>query len=216
MSRRRLSPELRREALIEVGLRLFGGRPLDAVSTQEICDAAGISRPLLQHYFGSKRGFFLAVLGRAVEVLEQTARPAPGEQPFQTLTALLAGYFTFIRRHPAGALLVSRAGSGMDAEIQAIVQPFRQRTYDLVAGALGEERVSGPVSLAIWSWVGLNETVGLHLLERPDIREAAAAQYAARSLFSLIGHALEAHDLPMPDDWQRFAEALLPRPSPAP
>ncbi|PNY80151.1 TetR/AcrR family transcriptional regulator [Deinococcus koreensis] len=212
---RRLTREARAEALIGVGLKLFGERPLDAVSTREICEAAGISRPLLQHYFGSKRGLFLAVLGRAVERLEQTARPAPGDAPFQTLVPLLTTYFTFVRQHPAGALLASRPGSGMDAEIQAIVQPFRQGTYELVAQALGHDRVDDSVALAVWGWVGLNETTGLHLLERPEISEAKAAQYAALSLFSLIGAALRVRGQPMPADWQRFAEALaegLPRP----
>lgn len=51
-----------RASLLECALHLFAERGYDAVGVQEICNAAGVTKPTLYHYFGSKRGLFEALL----------------------------------------------------------------------------------------------------------------------------------------------------------
>ena len=45
-----------RSAILSNALRLFAARGYDAVGIQEIVDEAGITKPTLYHYFGSKQG----------------------------------------------------------------------------------------------------------------------------------------------------------------
>jgi AcrR family transcriptional regulator len=54
---RRLQPEERRQRLLERGAELFAVHSYDELSMREIARAAGISKPLLYHYFPSKRAF---------------------------------------------------------------------------------------------------------------------------------------------------------------
>src|SRR6185437_2858867 len=82
-SRRRMAPDARRQALIEVALDLFNTRPYGDVSVDEIAEAAGISRPLLYHYYGGKYGVFLAALEHAADqlitVVVEASRDAPAD-----------------------------------------------------------------------------------------------------------------------------------------
>ena len=51
-----------RKVILDCALELFAIRGYDAVGVQEIVDAAGITKPTLYHYFGSKHGLLEEVL----------------------------------------------------------------------------------------------------------------------------------------------------------
>jgi TetR/AcrR family transcriptional regulator len=55
-----------RSALLTHALQLFAARGYDAVGVQEIVEAAGITKPTLYHYFGSKRGLLDTLLAKEV------------------------------------------------------------------------------------------------------------------------------------------------------
>src|SRR5690348_10819125 len=61
---RRLSPEARRQHIIEAARGVFSEHPYSAVSTAEVAEAAGVARSLVHHYFGGIRGLFLAVIAQ--------------------------------------------------------------------------------------------------------------------------------------------------------
>ena len=58
-----------KESILDVALKLFADKGYDAVSVQEIVDAAGITKPTLYHYFGSKYGVLEAILDVGFERL---------------------------------------------------------------------------------------------------------------------------------------------------
>ena len=51
-----------RELIVQSALELFYARGYDAVGVQEIVDKAGISKPTLYYYFGSKLGLLKVLL----------------------------------------------------------------------------------------------------------------------------------------------------------
>lgn len=65
---RRLEPDARREAILGCAVRLFGERLYADVSTTELAEAAGVTRGLIHHYFGTKRGLYLEVVRAMVLV----------------------------------------------------------------------------------------------------------------------------------------------------
>ncbi|MEM8997357.1 MAG: helix-turn-helix domain-containing protein, partial [Acidobacteriota bacterium] len=80
--RERLSPEARRARLLETGLELFGEASYDALSTDDIAERGGVSRGLLFHYFGSKRGYYVAVIQEAADrLLERSKAAEDGPKP---------------------------------------------------------------------------------------------------------------------------------------
>ena len=75
----RLSPEARREQLLELGVQMLTTRTLDELSVEALAEQAGISRGLLFHYFRNKQDFHRAVVQRAADDLIETT--APGSRP---------------------------------------------------------------------------------------------------------------------------------------
>src|SRR3954453_4558124 len=93
-SRRRLSPDDRRNELLALGAEVFGQRPYDEVRIDEIAERAGESRALMYHYFPAKRTFFAAVVRAEVERLFEAthAQPEPGLSLFDQIRAVVLAY----------------------------------------------------------------------------------------------------------------------------
>jgi AcrR family transcriptional regulator len=77
-SRTRLSPEQRRGEILAVAAVAFREQPYSAVSLESVADRAGVTRGLLHHYFGSKRGLYEAVVTAAVRVPDSVRIVPPG------------------------------------------------------------------------------------------------------------------------------------------
>ena len=92
-----------RSNILSCALRLFASRGYDTVGIQEIVDTAGITKPTLYHYFGSKQGLLEALLkdyfDRLYTRVEQAAAYT-GDLPF-TLEKVVAAYFLFAKEQPA-------------------------------------------------------------------------------------------------------------------
>jgi TetR/AcrR family transcriptional regulator len=90
-----------RAKILSNALKLFAARGYDAVGTQEIVDAAGITKPTLYHYFGSKEGLLKALLEANFEPLYQSVRESAAYQhdlPL-TLERVVLAYFNFADKH---------------------------------------------------------------------------------------------------------------------
>jgi AcrR family transcriptional regulator len=53
--------------ILQKALALFSDRGYDATSVREICEAAGITKPTLYHFYGSKEGVYRAIVEGALE-----------------------------------------------------------------------------------------------------------------------------------------------------
>ena len=66
-----------RERVLGAALAAFGAAGFEAVTTRQIADAAGVSLPVLQYYFGGKEGLYRACAETIVERFRgHTAGPA--------------------------------------------------------------------------------------------------------------------------------------------
>lgn len=86
-----------RDALIEAARRLFTERGYDAVGTEEIVRAAGVTRGALYHHFGDKAKLLEAVYERVeAESTERVARVVLGSELHSPLEAMKAGVEAFL------------------------------------------------------------------------------------------------------------------------
>jgi len=91
-----------REIIMDCALKLFSARGYDAVGVQEVCEAAGITKPTLYHYFGSKRGLLEQLLSTSFHALQERLREAAdyrGDLPL-TLQRVAYTYFKFAGERP--------------------------------------------------------------------------------------------------------------------
>lgn len=88
-------------AILANALNLFAARGYDAVGVQEIVEAAGITKPTLYHYFGSKEGLLEALLTtNFTELFSATEEAAlyKGDLPL-TLNRITTSYFRYADEH---------------------------------------------------------------------------------------------------------------------
>lgn len=128
-------PADNRSIIIEQALNLFATRGYDAVSVQEIVESAGITKPTLYHYFGSKHGVLAAVLSEYFEVLYCTVKEAAayqGDLPLN-LYRVVAAYFRFAEENPVFyRLLLSTGFAPPESESFQMVDELYRRQHDLL------------------------------------------------------------------------------------
>lgn len=96
----RTSPVARRIA--RTAARLFATRGYDATSVREIVEAAGVAKPTLYYYFGSKDGLAHALLTVPLTELVEELRRIVGtvEDPIACLQQVLAANYATCRDDP--------------------------------------------------------------------------------------------------------------------
>ncbi|MET9757501.1 TetR/AcrR family transcriptional regulator [Streptomyces sp. NPDC006372] len=164
--RRRLGVEERRQQLIGVALELFSRRSPDEVSIDEIASAAGISRPLVYHYFPGKLSLYEAALKRAADDL--AARfVEPHEGPLGArLLRVMRRYFDFVEEHGPGFSALMRGGPAVGSSTtNALVDSVRQAAYVQILSHLGVTDPPARLELVVRSWISLAESTALIWLD---------------------------------------------------
>jgi AcrR family transcriptional regulator len=179
-------PRERREQLIlDVAGQVFARAGYDSAPMDEIAERAGVSKPLLYAYFGSKEGLYLAYVGRAGnELLERLLNAkAPDEQPASALRARITEFLSFVEEHGDGwRVLFRELGSTRPfaervAELrERIALAIRRMVEDGVASCGG---YPPPAADAIaHALVGAGESLANWWLDHPEIpRDQVAAWY---------------------------------------
>lgn len=177
-ARRRMGVEERRQQLIDVALELFSHRSPEDVSIDDIATAAGISRPLVYHYFPGKHSLYEAAVRRAADELARRF-VEPQEGPLGArLLRVMERYFDFVDEHGPGFSALLRGGGAVGSvRANAVIDEVRRTAYAHVLAHLGVASPGPRLALVVRSWVGLAETTALTWLETRAIpREELEAQ----------------------------------------
>ena len=89
------------ETIMEKALEAFALNGYENIGVQEICDASGITKPTLYHYYGSKTGLLTQIMTeyskRLIKVIKE-ASAYNGDLPL-TINKTVKAYFTFARNN---------------------------------------------------------------------------------------------------------------------
>lgn len=164
--RRRMGVEERRQQLIGVALELFSNRSPDDVSIDEIAAAAGISRPLVYHYFPGKLSLYEAALRRAAQDLAERFEE-PREGPLGArLLRVMGRYFDFVDQHGPGFSALMRGGPAVGSSAtNALIDSVRQAAYVQILAHLRVAAPSTRLELVVRSWISLAESTALIWLD---------------------------------------------------
>src|SRR5919106_2723292 len=124
---RRLKLDDRRRELLERGAELFARHSYDELSMRKIAREAGISKPLLYHYFPSKRAFFQATLAQAAEELRARTEPDPTLPPLDQLRGCLDAFLELIDENTLAYRKLMQSVSSVP-EVRELVDEIRTRT----------------------------------------------------------------------------------------
>ncbi|CAM5578971.1 TetR/AcrR family transcriptional regulator [Streptomyces atroolivaceus] len=171
--RRRMGVDERRAQLIGVALELFSHRSPDEVSIDEIAAAAGISRPLVYHYFPGKRSLYEAALKRAADELSRRFLEAHEGPLGARLIRVMHRFFDFVEEHGQGFSALMRGGpAGGSSTANALVDGVRQAAYEQIIAHLGVPSPPARLELVVRSWVSLAESTALLWLDGKHVPRA--------------------------------------------
>ncbi|NUT25671.1 MAG: TetR/AcrR family transcriptional regulator [Streptomyces sp.] len=163
----------RRQQLIGVALDLFSRRSPDDVSIDEIASAAGISRPLVYHYFPGKLSLYEAALKRASEELAGRF-VEPQEGPLGArLLRVMRRFFDFVEEHGPGFSALMRGGPAVGSTAtNALIDSVRQAAYVQILSHLRVQNPPARLELVVRSWISLAESTALIWLDGRRIPRA--------------------------------------------
>lgn len=158
--------EERRQQLIGVALELFSQRSPDDVSIDEIASAAGISRPLVYHYFPGKLSLYEAALKRASDELAGRF-VEPHEGPLGArLLRVMRRFFDFVDDHGPGFSALMRGGPAVGSTAtNALIDSVRQAAYVQILSHLNVTNPPARLELVVRSWISLAESTALIWLD---------------------------------------------------
>jgi AcrR family transcriptional regulator len=183
-----------REAqIVEAACRAFGGSGFAATSVADVADAAGISKPLIYNYFGSKEGLYAACVQHAAEVLtaeiERTA--ASGTVGLARAVVTLDGMFRVLAPQPWLWHLVFDPTAPHDAATEEVLAGYERRIFEFgIEGVSELLRLAGnddPTDAAAMRavWENVFRTLVNWWLEHPDESPDAMTERCVR-LFSAV------------------------------
>lgn len=179
--------EERRQQLIGVALDLFSRRSPDEVSIDEIASAAGISRPLVYHYFPGKLSLYEAALQRASDDL--AARfVEPHQGPLGArLLRVMGRYFDFVDEHGPGFSALMRGGPAVGSSTtNALVDSVRQAAYVQILSHLDVTEPPARLELVVRSWISLAESTALLWLDGRRIPRAELESQLVHDFAALL------------------------------
>lgn len=129
----------RRAQILECALAIFSDRSYDEVSSAEIAAAAGVSRGLLNHYFGTKRDLYLAAVEQLLHVPPIPVPPyVAGAGIRDRVEQSIDGWLELLERNQGTWLAaLARTSPGGDERLSAILDEARDRAVERITEVVG-------------------------------------------------------------------------------
>ena len=149
----------------------FATRGFHGASMDAIAEAAGISKPMLYNYFGSKEGLYVAYVERSGHALLDSMRhaAAPAEPVDERLRAGVLAFLTYVDEHRSGWSVLFNEASSQGGPLAEQVAGLRLRIARMLSALFGDEAFAH-------AFVGAGESLANWWLERPDVPRAELAE----------------------------------------
>ncbi|MBF5030059.1 MULTISPECIES: TetR/AcrR family transcriptional regulator [unclassified Micromonospora] len=184
---KRLPRAVREQQMLDAAVKVFSRRGFHAASMDEIADDAGISKPMVYAYLGTKEELFIACLHReSTRMMEAIAGAAAPDLPAdERLWRGLRAFFGFVGAHRDGWAVLYRQARGSQP-FAAELATMRGRLVEVVAGMLdhalrasGREVGATDLEVVAYGLVGASESLADWLADHP---EADAGKTATRMM----------------------------------
>jgi len=168
-----------KQTILDGALKLFSQRGYEGVSVNELTEAAGITKPTLYYYFGSKEGVFESVCQshytRLNALINENAVYSPNpksysEDIFLTLTKVTSAYFSFAKENGHFyRIVLANLSMPSSSAVFGIVKKYHFIQFELIekmfAGmAKAHGNLKGKSKTLSWSFIGtINSYISLYL-----------------------------------------------------
>jgi AcrR family transcriptional regulator len=195
---RRLPRAVRTRQILDAAVAVFSRRGYHPASVDEIAEAAGISKPMVYAYLGTKEELFTACLHReGVRLLEALAEAVSQDlTPDEQLRRGLQAFFGFVAAHRDGWNVLYRQARGQEPFADVLAQR-RTHLAEVVTDFLARARRTAgltaradEVSTMAYAVVGAAEAVADWVVDHPDEDVEVVAERLMRVLWHGTGSLL--------------------------
>jgi len=192
---------VREREILDVAEREFAEHGFQGASMDAVAAGAGISKPLVYSYFGSKEGLYRAIVARAGDHFRATIAEvsAAGSADLRMWRGILA-YFDFVEQYRWGWTVLYRQYAGGGA-LAAELDRNRAAVTDLLADLFVDvarehgmaEELLGEVRVQAHTFEGAAEGLGRrwlqHLDEPKELQALRLMNFAWRGVENMLaGH----------------------------
>jgi AcrR family transcriptional regulator len=173
---KRLPRAVREQQMLDAAVRVFSQRGFHAASMDEIAEEAGISKPMVYAYLGTKEELFVACLHReSTRLMEAIATAVSAElPPDEQLWRGLRAFFGFVGAHRDGWAVLYRQARGQQPFAGALAA-MRERMVEVVGvmlgralSAEGHEVRDTDLEVMAYALVGASESLADWLADHPE------------------------------------------------
>ena len=188
MRRARLTPEERRAQLVATGVNFLAEHSLDELTMDVLAQRAGVSRPLLFHYFETRQGMHLAVVTMARDSLLLASEPRDDLEPRARIRDTLLRITEFVRQHQSTFHSLVRGIASGDPAVRRVVDESRDLNAQRLIDAFGELGVADTPALrvALRSWVSFTEESLISLVIERDEDPERVVRFLEATLEGVI------------------------------
>ncbi|MEU4771248.1 TetR/AcrR family transcriptional regulator [Micromonospora sp. NPDC023644] len=173
---KRLPRAVREQQMLDAAVKVFSRRGFHAASMDEIAVDAGISKPMVYAYLGTKEELFVACLHReGTRMMQAIAGAAAPDLPAdERLWRGLRAFFGFVGAHRDGWAVLYRQARG-EQPFAGELAGMRARLVEVVAGMLdhalraqGREAGETDLEVVAYALVGATESLADWLADHPE------------------------------------------------
>ncbi len=191
--RTRLSPEARREQLVEIGARLFAERPFNDVWIEQVAQEAGVSRGLVYHYFPNKSDFFSAIVRHGMRHAFEMTAPDQTLPPDRWLTDGVERLVEFVDSNADAFRAVFAGRHSVDEDVRAAVRENRDLQVERICAVLSpSEPASETLRMAVEGWIAMLDAMLLEWVDGRPIQRDRLVKLACGSLIGAVVSAMHA------------------------
>lgn len=181
-----------KENILNVALELFSNQGYDAVGVQSLVEKAGITKPTLYHYYGSKDGVFKAMLSENYSKLNKlvglNVKYKPNiksyyEDVFPVLVRLVNAYFNFAKNnHQFYRMVLSALFLPPTSTPYLIVREMNISQYEMITNMFLEiseahPNMKGKEKRLCWTFIGMiNTYIGLSYSGMENLTKVTAKE----------------------------------------
>ncbi|MEN3303966.1 MAG: hypothetical protein V7603_168 [Micromonosporaceae bacterium] len=177
LPQKRLPRAVREQQMLDAAVSVFAAHGFHHASMDEIANRAGISKPMVYAYFGSKEELFVACLHReGTRLMEAVIRVVePDLPPDEQLWRGLRAFFAFVAAHREGWGVLYRQARGQEPFAAELAQ-MRATMVEVVAGLLGRLIAAGgrryrhhEVTAMAYALVGAGESLADWVVDHAEV-----------------------------------------------
>jgi AcrR family transcriptional regulator len=184
---KRLPREVREKQIVDAAVHVFSERGYHNASMDEISDVAGVSKPMIYAYLGSKEDLFAACIRReAGRLMEAIVGGIDADlAPDMQLWMGLRSFFEFVSAHKASWRVLHRQAISQGGPFSEELLAMRGRAISLVDALLvrsatsqgmDEQATNGTEAMAA-ALVGAGESLADWWLDHPGVPVRVVASW---------------------------------------